>query len=278
MLQRIAGNWKTAERKVYTNGMLNVADALKLQSNELTLDMGNGTQTNINIGLTPKNYSGSGFTYTFYNGKNSLADIVAKTQAVTDNSNNVATTAFVQSTVANKVSKLVNSAPETLDTLNELANALGNDPNFATTVSTQIGQKANKTDVDSQIKNVTTKLAAHNSDKNAHDDIRQMFNSYLSFGSTNSSYNETGYRVFSDGFCIQWGKVVVSGENKTRVTLPIAYTSVCSPTLTVCTSTSNPNGANVISAYAGEINTTGFTALVDVPTNIDVENNLRFYG
>ena len=52
---------------------------LKLQSNELTLDMGNGTQTNINIGLSPKNYSGSGFNYTFYNGKNSLADIVAKT-------------------------------------------------------------------------------------------------------------------------------------------------------------------------------------------------------
>lgn len=147
LLQRLADNWKPAEIKVYTNGMLNVADTLKLQSNELTLDMVGGTQTNINIGLTPKNYNGSGFTYTFYNGKNSLADIVAKTQAVTDNSNNVATTAFVQSTVANKVSQLVNSAPETLDTLNELANALGNDPNFATTVSTQIGQKANIADV-----------------------------------------------------------------------------------------------------------------------------------
>lgn len=124
---------------------------LKLQSNELTLDMGGGTQTNINIGQAPKNYSGSGFTYTFYNGKNSLADVVAKTQAVTDNSNNVATTAFVQSTVANKVSLLVNSAPETLDTLNELANALGNDPNFATTVTKMIGQKADKTVVDNLV-------------------------------------------------------------------------------------------------------------------------------
>ena len=38
---------------------------------------------------------------------------------------------------------LVNSAPSTLDTLNELASALGDDPNFATTVSTQIGTKAN---------------------------------------------------------------------------------------------------------------------------------------
>lgn len=39
------------------------------------------------------------------------------------------------------VSDLVNSAPATLDTLNELATALGNDPNFATTVATNIGSK-----------------------------------------------------------------------------------------------------------------------------------------
>lgn len=40
------------------------------------------------------------------------------------------------------ISALVNSAPETLDTLEELANALGNDPNFATTVTKLIGTKA----------------------------------------------------------------------------------------------------------------------------------------
>lgn len=46
--------------------------------------------------------------------------------------------------VDDKVSNLVNSAPETLDTLHELAQALGDDPNFATTVSTQIGKKVDK--------------------------------------------------------------------------------------------------------------------------------------
>ena len=40
---------------------------------------------------------------------------------------------------------IVDSAPETLDTLNELAAALGDDPNFATTVTNQIAQKADKT-------------------------------------------------------------------------------------------------------------------------------------
>lgn len=42
--------------------------------------------------------------------------------------------------VDNKVAGLVDSAPETLDTLNELAAALGDNPNFATTLATQIGE------------------------------------------------------------------------------------------------------------------------------------------
>ena len=41
-----------------------------------------------------------------------------------------------------KVAALVDSAPGTLDTLNELAAALGDDPNFAATIAGQIGGKA----------------------------------------------------------------------------------------------------------------------------------------
>ena len=57
------------------------------------------------------------------------------------------TDAYTKTQVDKKVSDLVNSAPETLATLNELASALGNDPNFATTIATQIGNKANSSDV-----------------------------------------------------------------------------------------------------------------------------------
>jgi hypothetical protein len=52
------------------------------------------------------------------------------------------TTLASVSYVDTKVAAVVNSAPATLDTLNELATALGNDPNFATTTATQIGLKA----------------------------------------------------------------------------------------------------------------------------------------
>lgn len=47
--------------------------------------------------------------------------------------------------VNTQVSGLVDSAPETLNTLNELAAALGDDPNFAVTIATQIGSKADTT-------------------------------------------------------------------------------------------------------------------------------------
>lgn len=52
-----------------------------------------------------------------------------------------ATKKYVDETTSTAVAGLVNSAPETLDTLNELATALGDDPNFATTVSTALGKK-----------------------------------------------------------------------------------------------------------------------------------------
>jgi hypothetical protein len=51
--------------------------------------------------------------------------------------NSYATQTYVNTAVSN----LVDAAPGTLDTLNELAAALGDDPNFATTVATSIGTK-----------------------------------------------------------------------------------------------------------------------------------------
>lgn len=71
----------------------------------------------------------------------------APTAPTGDSSKTIANTEFVQSAV----SGLVGAAPETLDTLNELATALGNDPNFATTIANQIGKKANQTDLDETV-------------------------------------------------------------------------------------------------------------------------------
>ena len=64
------------------------------------------------------------------------------TPATTNKSKTIANTEFVHGVV----SDLVNGAPTALDTLQELATALGNDPNFSTTILNKIGEKESKTD------------------------------------------------------------------------------------------------------------------------------------
>lgn len=54
------------------------------------------------------------------------------------------TDAATKGYVNTQIAAVVASAPGTLDTLDELANALGDDPNFATTVATSIGTKVAK--------------------------------------------------------------------------------------------------------------------------------------
>lgn len=60
---------------------------------------------------------------------------------------NVYTKTQTDNAISTKVAEIVDAAPEALNTLNELAAALGNDPNFAATISAQIGSKANSSDV-----------------------------------------------------------------------------------------------------------------------------------
>lgn len=71
----------------------------------------------------------------------------APTAAGGNNTTQIATTAFVQAAVA----ALIDGAPGAIDTLNELASALGDDPNFASTVTTALAGKlaasANLSDV-----------------------------------------------------------------------------------------------------------------------------------
>ncbi|WP_235775034.1 phage tail protein [Pectobacterium brasiliense] len=79
----------------------------------------------------------------------------APTTAQTANNTQIATTAFVKSAIA----ALINGSPAALDTLQELANALGNDPHFSTTILNAIADV--KTDA-------ANKLNAHASVLDAH--------------------------------------------------------------------------------------------------------------
>jgi hypothetical protein len=54
----------------------------------------------------------------------------------------IATKTYADNAAATAAAAIVDSAPSTLDTLNELAAALGDDANYATTISTTLGLKA----------------------------------------------------------------------------------------------------------------------------------------
>ena len=71
--------------------------------------------------------------------------ITKQRQILQLNKNHFDATEFAtESFVSQKISELVDSAPETLDTLRELANALGNDENFSQTVVNELAKKAEK--------------------------------------------------------------------------------------------------------------------------------------
>ena len=93
--------------------------------------------TTLNAGKL--NIDGNGVTTT-----NLIA--TGETSVPTANAGNksktIASTEFVQNAVAG----IVDSAPDALNTLKELANALGNDANFSTTITTLIGEKESKAD------------------------------------------------------------------------------------------------------------------------------------
>lgn len=80
---------------------------------------------------------------------NAAASLADEKAALADEkaglANEAATT--IDTKMQEKINALIANAPEALDTLVELAVALGNDPNFATTMATELGKKINKADI-----------------------------------------------------------------------------------------------------------------------------------
>ena len=132
------------------------------------------------------------------------------------NTNQIASTSFVRTEISN----LVASSPATLDTLNELATALGNDPNFATTVTNSLANKAALAGasftgaISSPSGSFTSSLKVNNTDVslNGHGhsvsdisglqtslDGKQPSGSYASLSHTHSIENVTGLQTALDG-------------------------------------------------------------------------------
>lgn len=67
-----------------------------------------------------------------------------------------ASTKAIVDFINERVTSIIDTAPEALDTLKELANALNNDKDFAVTITTEIGKKIDKTSIKNEINEGST--------------------------------------------------------------------------------------------------------------------------
>lgn len=75
---------------------------------------------------------------------NEIEAAVSAASGIDDNTTGTTSTwssSRIAAAIDAEVAELVDNAPGTLDTLRELSQALGDDPNFATTISTQIANR-----------------------------------------------------------------------------------------------------------------------------------------
>ncbi|WP_363803980.1 phage tail protein [Klebsiella pneumoniae] len=124
-----------------------------------------------------------------------------------DSSTQIANTAFVQAAIA----ALVGSSPEALDTLNELAAALGNDPNFATTVTNSLAGKMDKSANGSDIENVSVFLQNLGLKEAAKRDVGTGDKQLPDMSAFTFSRNgQNGWDVLPNGMIRQFGTVTLS--------------------------------------------------------------------
>ncbi|MGV5767729.1 phage tail protein [Escherichia coli] len=183
----------------------------------------------------------------------------APTAAQSVNNTQIATTAFVKSAIA----AMVGSAPAALDTLNELAAALGNDPNFATTM---LNSLAGKQPLDNTLTNLSGKdvaglLAYLGLGEAAKRDVGAGVNQIpdMSFQGYGPNWVKT-----VGGMIIQKGSLGFSiGSNLSSTTFPIAFASGAVVNLTWSDVTSGGAAPGTTMSYGivvGSQTRTGFQA------------------
>ena len=145
----------------------------------------------------------------------------APTAAQSVNNTQIATTAFVKSAIA----AMVGSAPAALDTLNELAAALGNDPNFATTM---LNALAGKQPLDNTLTNLSGKdvaglLAYLGLGEAAKRDVGNGQNQIPDMSAWECGGDTTtGWRRSPDGYIEQWG-LTGATTNEVLINFPIPF-------------------------------------------------------
>ena len=138
---------------VFLNGVYQFKGTYTLSGTTLTLDTAPSNGVSIEVMSIGSAYSGGDILYDHdFTSAGLMTSNGSGVYSITANNSANWNTAYgwgdhstqsyaTQSYVGTQISNLVDSSPATLDTLNELAAALGDDPNFATTTANSIGTK-----------------------------------------------------------------------------------------------------------------------------------------
>ena len=159
----------------------------------VTVDL-SAYSTTSQIASTYSTTSSIASTYAPLSSPNLTGNPTVPTQSANNNSTRIASTEYVDSAVSN----LVDSAPSTLNTLNELASALNDDPSFATTITTSIGTKLNLSggtltgDLDLGSNDLTTTGKILYSNYYATESALPSSSTYHGMGSHVHNYNSSG--------------------------------------------------------------------------------------
>lgn len=115
-------------------------------------------KTTTNYGLQKPDPASDNVDITIINANMDTLDAAVASKETPSGAQTKATAAqtAAQTYADSKIAALVNSSPAALDTLKELADAMGDDPNFRTTILNAIAAKANSTDLTTVSNNLTS--------------------------------------------------------------------------------------------------------------------------
>lgn len=150
----------------------------------------------------------------------------APTPAAGNNTTRIATTEFVQAAIT----ALINGAPDTLDTLKEIAAAINNDPKFSTTINNALSgkQPLDETLTNLSGKDVAGLLTYLGLGEAAKRNVGTGANQIPDMGSFMLSASVPGYQKLPSGLIIQWGPIDVPLTSQDTVTyFPIAFPNRC---------------------------------------------------
>lgn len=182
----------------------------------------------------------------------------APTPAAGNNTTRIANTAFVQAAITT----LINGAPDTLDTLKEIAAAINNDPKFSTTINNALAGKQ-------PLDNTLTHLSGK--------DVAGLL-AYLGLGDISAtgvatgSMGETGYAIFPmmiggarKTFIMQWGLLTpLKSGGYVNINLPVAF-----PTMVMQAYATHDNATLNTRPTVYAITTTSRTTITATATCLD---------